>query len=110
MGVSNKGSGKGEETEYTLLIYLNGSSMSDLEGGDTIFWATKKKELCRVAPEEGKMLLHAHGQRCLMHAGDEVKKGSKYMVRADVMYGPEKREEAAVMEDSYRPRRPDYTV
>ena len=77
---------------------------------DTIFWATKKKELCRVAPEEGKMLLHAHGQRCLMHAGDEVKKGSKYMVRADVMYGPEKREEAAVMEDSYRQRRPDYTV
>lgn len=108
--VSNKGTRRGEQTEYTMLVYLNGGG--DLEGGETIFWETKRKELCRIEPEEGKLLLHAHGDRCLMHAGAEVTRGSKYVLRSDVMYGPSLKEEAEESErvDAYRPRKRDYTV
>ena len=88
--VSSKGEMPGWETEYTLLLYLNGKGGAEgLVGGDTIFYATKKRELCRVAPEEGMVLLHAHGQRCLLHAGDLVTRGAKYMLRCDVMYRPD---------------------
>ena len=86
--------GEGEETEYTLLIYLNtagqpvpgGSCDAPLVGGDTIFHASAKKELARVRPTMGTALLHAHGRRCLMHEGEEVLKGCKCVLRADVMY------------------------
>ena len=87
--VSTKG-GAGEETEFTLLIYLNGSesqaelaesdSAEPLVGGETIFWKTKTKQLVSVTPKRGMALLHAHGRRCLMHEGAEVLKGQKYMV------------------------------
>lgn len=92
--VSTKGA-EGEETEFTLLIYLNGSEtqaelddlrQEALEGGETIFWKTKSKQLVAVAPKRGMALLHAHGRRCLMHEGAEVLKGKKYMLRSDVMY------------------------
>lgn len=92
--MSTKG-GEGEETEFTLLIYLNGSEseaeLADLgqealQGGETIFWKTKTKQLVAVAPKRGMALLHAHGRRCLMHEGAEVLKGQKYMLRSDVMY------------------------
>lgn len=91
-----KGSNPGEETEYTLLIYLNsqGSPIhvheqgceQPLVGGDTVFMATAKTELCRVHPKAGMALLHAHGRRCLMHYAEEVSRGAKYVLRADVLY------------------------
>jgi predicted 2-oxoglutarate/Fe(II)-dependent dioxygenase YbiX len=63
--VSTKGANPGEETEYTLLVYLNGEGDEGgpVGGGETIFWATAKKELCQVAPRAGMLLLHAHGRR-----------------------------------------------
>lgn len=89
-----KGSQPGEETEYTLLFYLNsaGEALPEqgvdqpLVGGDTVFMATAKAELARVRPKAGMALLHAHGRRCLMHYGEEVSRGVKYVLRADVMY------------------------
>ena len=93
-----KGSGPSEETEYTLLIYLNsaGQPVQDCEqplvGGDTVFMATAETELHRVRPKAGTALLHAHGRRCLMHSSEEVSRGVKYVLRADVMY---RREAAA---------------
>jgi hypothetical protein len=30
-------------------------------GGETVFWKTKTKQLCHVAPCRGSALLHAHG-------------------------------------------------
>lgn len=92
--VSTKGA-EGEETEFTLLIYLNGSEtqaeltesgQEALQGGETIFWKTKTKQLVSIAPKRGMALFHAHGRRCLMHEGAEVLKGQKYMLRSDVMY------------------------
>lgn len=91
-----KGSNAGEETEYTLLFYLNSQGEpihvaeqdceQPLVGGDTVFMATAKAELCRVAPKAGMALLHAHGRRCLMHYAEEVSRGAKYVLRADVLY------------------------
>ena len=57
-----------------------------LVGGDTVFHATAKTECARVSPEAGMALLHAHGRRCLMHEAEEVRRGAKYLLRADVMY------------------------
>lgn len=89
-----KGANPGEETEFTLLFYLNSSGEpvpsqgieQPLVGGDTVFMATAKTELCRVQPKAGLALLHAHGRRCLMHYAEEVSRGAKYVLRADVMY------------------------
>ena len=81
-----------EATEYTLLIYLNTAGGEarwegqPLVGGDTVFHATAKTECARVSPEAGMALLHAHGRRCLMHEAEEVTRGAKYLLRADVMY------------------------
>lgn len=82
----------GEETEFTFLVYLSGSgevaqgSEQPLIGGDTVFWASAKKELVRCTPRTGTAVLHAHGRRCLMHQGEEVTRGIKWLLRADVMY------------------------
>ena len=57
-----------------------------LVGGATVFHATAKTECARVSPEAGMALLHAHGRRCLMHEAEEVRRGAKYLLRADVMY------------------------
>lgn len=91
-----KGSNPGEETEFTFLVYLNSHGEASggsteggeqpLLGGDTVFMKTAKAELCRVAPVRGLGLLHAHGRRCLLHEGEEVRRGVKYLLRADIMY------------------------
>ncbi len=95
-----KGSEPGEETEFTFLLYLNsagevaggggggrnGSEEQPLVGGDTVFMKNARVELARVQPRRGLGLLHAHGRRCLLHEGEEVRKGVKYVLRADVMY------------------------
>lgn len=91
----------GDQSEYTLLIYLNSSARSlvtngqddsatatlpALSGGATVFYATAKKVLASVEPEAGAALIHAHGRRCLMHEGAAVEKGVKYVFRSDVIY------------------------
>jgi hypothetical protein len=91
-----KGDGPGEETEFTFLVYLNShgepaggiteGGQQPLMGGDTVFMRTAKAELCRVVPTRGLGLLHAHGRRCLLHEGEEVRRGVKYLLRADIMY------------------------
>jgi hypothetical protein len=96
--VSRKGPGAGEETEYTLLVYLSSQgdvppgsrdpSAKPLVGGDTVFWASARTELLRFSPVAGTALLHAHGRRCLLHEAEEVTRGFKYVVRADVLYAP----------------------
>ena len=60
-------------SEYTLLIYLNGGpdGPPPVAGGETVFYQSAKRVLAEVAPRAGVALLHAHGRRCLMHAGSE---------------------------------------
>ena len=93
--VDEERSEKDEETgawsEHTLLIYLNGGGgkTDELRGGETVFYkgsGKKMKEVLSVPPVEGSVLLHGHGSRCLLHAGSEVTRGVKYLLRSDVMY------------------------
>lgn len=57
-------------------------------GGETVFYTGPgdKNELLAVAPEQGSMLLHGHGRRCLTHEGRVVTEGVKYVLRTDVVY------------------------
>ena len=76
----------GSETEFTTLLYLN----DGFAGGHTVFYeshAPNGRELLRVAPRRGAVLLHAHGERCLTHEGARVDAGTKYLLRTDVAYG-----------------------
>ena len=70
-------------TEFTVLLYL-----SACEGGATTFFRDHEKPdvLFAFQPADGAVLLHAHGQRCLTHAGAPVTGGVKYLLRTDVVY------------------------
>ena len=65
----------GERSFLTFMIYLN----DGYTGGDTRFTD------CSVIGRKGMALVFEHG---LIHQGAEITKGTKYVLRSDVMYGP----------------------
>jgi hypothetical protein len=77
-------------SRFTFLIYLN----DDFEGGGTSFYAPsadKGRVVVRsVAPKRGSILCFPHGEHVehvgLVHEGSAVTRGSKYVVRTEVMY------------------------
>ncbi|TYZ65769.1 hypothetical protein PybrP1_009970 [[Pythium] brassicae (nom. inval.)] len=87
----------GFHSRFTVLVYLNDASDSDLAGGSTVFYGppagakktkttTQEEPVLSVAPESGAALVHGHGDRCLLHEGALVTRGCKYLLRTDVMY------------------------
>lgn len=72
-------------TGWTLLIYLTGGD--EFTGGGTIFY---DKKPTNIHPTKGMALLHKHGDDCLLHEGELVKKGVKWVIRSDVVF-PSKR-------------------
>ncbi|RKP23522.1 hypothetical protein SYNPS1DRAFT_18462 [Syncephalis pseudoplumigaleata] len=96
----------GHQSEWTLLVYLNGDGDGDvtgdalasykeqaiwsalplLRGGHTVFYGPAKRQVTSVAPVAGMALLHRHGARCLRHEALEVKEGCKWVLRSDVMF------------------------
>jgi len=62
-----------ESSYYTFMIYLN----DNFEGGETTF-ADKT-----IQPLTGMALIFLHS---LEHAGSLIKKGTKYVLRTDIMY------------------------
>lgn len=68
-----------EQSWYTFLVYLN----EGFEGGETLFLVEPEKV---IRPETGMGLLFQHP---IIHAGCEVKSGTKYVVRTDLMYRAE---------------------
>jgi predicted 2-oxoglutarate/Fe(II)-dependent dioxygenase YbiX len=64
-----------EKSKITLLLYLN----EDFEGGNT----TLVLEGEEIEPKEGMLFLFEHK---IMHCGRPVTKGTKYVLRTDVMY------------------------
>lgn len=74
--------GKQYKTQYTLQLYLNGSD--DLKGGETTFLSHDEKRKLSVPPTPGSVLLFQH--RSLHHEGSLVKKGTKYSMRAELLY------------------------
>lgn len=63
-----------EQSQLTLLIYLNEGYV----GGATMF-----KDGPTVAPRQGMALLFRHP---ILHQGEAVQQGRKYVLRSDVMY------------------------
>ncbi|CEG48014.1 2-oxoglutarate and fe-dependent oxygenase superfamily protein isoform 1 [Plasmopara halstedii] len=80
----------GYHSRFTVLVYLNDSTDSELQGGHTIFYANeageKEEVVLSVTPMTGLALVHGHGDRCLLHEGARVTRGAKYVLRTDVMY------------------------
>jgi len=72
----------GERSHVTFMVYLN----DDFEGGATSFCddsGLMPDGPIRIRPEKGKALLFHHP---IMHRGDPVTNGRKYVLRTDVMY------------------------
>lgn len=66
----------GEESLLTFMIYLNGG----VQGGETRFANAS------ITPQPGLALVFDH---YLLHEGGLVSVGHKYVLRSDVMYGPQ---------------------
>ncbi|MDA7967074.1 2OG-Fe(II) oxygenase [Ruegeria sp.] len=75
----------GERSLFTFMIYLN----DDFKGGGTsfcdVYAGQSFPEFC-VTPKKGAALLFYHP---IMHRGDPVLSGQKYVMRTDIMYSPE---------------------
>ena len=94
---------KDTQTEITVLFYLSscngGATRFHLPCSSSSSGGTKKKkkkggrktneESGSIAfiPEEGAVLLHVHGDRCLEHEAEPVLNGVKYVLRTDIVYG-----------------------
>jgi len=74
----------GERSFFTFMVYLN----DDFEGGATSFTNVQRRistgDMLRVTPKTGMALLFHHP---ILHRGDPVIAGRKYVLRTDVMYG-----------------------
>jgi len=76
----------GERSLFTFMVYLNG----DFEGGATSFsdvYAGQSFPEFQVKPQKGSALVFYHP---IMHRGDPVISGHKYVLRTDVMYSAER--------------------
>jgi prolyl 4-hydroxylase len=65
----------GERSLLTFMVYLG----EEFSGGETIF------EMTTIRPKAGMALVFRHE---LLHEGAAVRRGLKYVLRTDVMYGP----------------------
>jgi 2OG-Fe(II) oxygenase superfamily len=75
---------------WTLLVYLTGKE-DGVEGGETVFYQSgKSKDTTEIVVkiERGMALLHRHGgSDCLLHEGRLVTKGTKWVLRSDLVFG-----------------------
>ena len=76
-----------EMSWMTFMVYLN----DDFVGGQTRFDLMGEPEPVVVQPRPGMALVFMHDR---LHAGDEVTRGHKYVLRTDVMYRREPRGES----------------
>jgi hypothetical protein len=83
---STRDSVTGFTSYWTLLVYLTGHE-DGVEGGETVFHKDAKSEIV-VNIERGLALLHRHGgSDCLLHEGRTVLKGTKWVLRSDLVFG-----------------------
>ncbi|KAL1837128.1 hypothetical protein VTJ49DRAFT_4226 [Mycothermus thermophilus] len=74
------------KTTWTLLLYLT-SPADGCIGGETVFYPHDRrsaKEEIAVSLETGMLLLHKHGQDCMLHEAREVTAGEKWVIRTDL--------------------------
>lgn len=78
-----------EKSFLTVHLYLNGGGRGDeeIEGGATSFgidFENPKEDKLDIDPKKGSVLIFQ--QRDMYHEGVEVRKGTKYTLRADAIY------------------------
>jgi len=77
------------KTLFTVHLYLNDSQAEDpsaeLVGGSTPFFSPDETRRLDVHPKAGRVLIFQHYR--LVHSGDDVRAGTKYTVRMDLLYG-----------------------
>jgi hypothetical protein len=61
-------------------------AVQPLLGGETVFYGHRGRVLASCTPAPGLALLHRHGEHCLEHEALEVKAGTKYILRSDVVF------------------------
>jgi hypothetical protein len=66
-------------TLITIMIYLN----EEYDYGETIFYNNKIEEIFRLKPKTGDCLIFNQN---ILHEGNLVKNGKKYMIRSDIFY------------------------
>ncbi|PIA88978.1 hypothetical protein CB0940_07630 [Cercospora beticola] len=77
------------KTTWTLLLYLT-SPATGCKGGETVFYPEPASKREAAPPpvvanlEVGMVLLHRHGNDCLLHEGREVTEGEKWVIRSDL--------------------------
>ncbi|KAJ2902775.1 putative L-ascorbic acid binding protein [Zalerion maritima] len=74
------------KTTWTLLLYLT-SAAEGCIGGETVFYPNDcqlESEAIAVSLETGMLLLHKHGEDCMLHEGREVTGGEKWVLRSDL--------------------------
>lgn len=73
----------GERSFITFMIYLN----DGFEGGETSFEGeTAARRGFQIVPQAGLALFFDHP---LLHKGEPVARGRKYVLRTDIMYAPQ---------------------
>lgn len=78
----------GARSLLTFMVYLNDGH--EFEGGATRFFAGRRdtsRVLLRIEPEQGSLIVFDHA---LWHDGAPVTEGTKYVLRSDVLYEPER--------------------
>jgi len=81
----------GAISKYSLRIFLNSGlgDSQEFEGGWSVFHVPFQSEPVVFRPEAGFALLYPQGELCTLQEETEVTYGTKYVLRADVLFRPE---------------------
>ena len=71
---------------YTINIYLNSGDNQAFTGGRTLFYGLNNEVTSFVVPKSGMALIFNHGTQTILHSGEQIENGIKYLMRTDVMY------------------------
>ncbi|CAK9051567.1 unnamed protein product [Durusdinium trenchii] len=77
----------GRVSKYSLRIFLNGSTDKHFEGGLSVFHVPFQDPVV-FEPMTGLALLYPQGELCTPQEEAEVTFGTKYVLRADVIFRP----------------------
>ncbi|KAF0980525.1 hypothetical protein FDP41_013739 [Naegleria fowleri] len=89
-GVHTDGSYQDRKTNsvscLTFMIYLNSQLEGAYKGGATIFFDRKRGEKARIVQPSGTAIVFLQEDMDMLHCGQKVESGVKYILRTDVMY------------------------
>ena len=85
----------GRKSYLTIMIYLNNGNNVDFKGGNTVFYDTSTSDSVnqedlqvkyKVVPKQGMGIMFWQYEKDLLHSGQSVSNGIKYMMRTDIMF------------------------